>query len=139
MHAMVAMPAWPAICSIVGLAVLLVIQTYPIRSKILFEGVLEEVDCWDLIGTKAAVTYWFATPFIYQIRADESLFCSEISCRIPLTAENHSGDYIPRAGHNIRVTGWYNFPNKMLCYKFERLPDREPIELILDPFFSPDF
>ncbi len=128
-----------AIVLIVALAAFLIIRIYPARSEIKFEGVLEAVDCVNFTSDTAELVYSFSTPFNYQIRADASLFYRTFICRLPLSADNFSGDYIPRAGHNIRIICRYNLSGELLSYKFEHLPDPRPVVYIPDPFPDPDF
>lgn len=139
MIATVAVSAVLAIIVIAALAALLIIRVCPFYSIVLFDGIFEGRECLNFIDEDGEMIYSFSTMFSYHLRKDEHLFRTSVICRLPLSAENLSGGYIPQPEHSIRITGQYNLFGYLLSYKFERLPDLEVVEPIPDPFPDPDF
>lgn len=141
MIAMAAIPAALAILVIAALTACLIIRISPVKSKIFYEGVFEDVYCPNYFAAKAELAYSFATPYKYRFRNEEyeSLFYFEETRRLPIAAENLSGDYIPCIGHNIRIVVSYNFFDELISYRIERLPDWNPDVKVLEPLVFPDY
>lgn len=141
MFATVAVPAVLAIALIASLATLLIIKRYPAHSAVLCEGVFEDVYCHNYFCEKAEILYCFATPYRYRFRneANEDLFYFEATCRLPIAADNLSEEYIPCSGQCIRLTANYNFFDKLISYKVERLADWKPVTKVLEPLVFPDY
>jgi len=99
------------------------------RSYVLFEGMLEFVEVEGLFGSKARVHYFFSTYFSKELRSDGRLLEVRARCVLPLNIRNDSGDYVPREGHNIRITVRENIFKEAISFKTERLPDLNPANL----------
>lgn len=123
MFATVAVSAVAAIILIVALATFMIIRTCPVRSRVLFEGILESVECDDFMEEDPEVIYRFQNYFSYPLRPDVRLFVAITGCRVRLLAKNQSGDYIPRPGDCLRVTARYNFFGTMIFHKFENIEE----------------
>lgn len=123
MYAMAAEPAWLAICLIVGLAGWWIIKKIPKKEVVLFEGILEEVECEDFVGDDPEIIYKFGNYFSYPLRSDCRLMAVATGCKVRLLAENRSGDYIPKSGDCVRVTARYNIIGEMIICKFENIEE----------------
>lgn len=120
---------------VVGLAlialclILIAISFVGRRSRVLFEGVLEFVEVESFFGNKARVRYFFSTYFSEELRSSGHLLEARSVCVLPLELQNNSGSYIPKEGHNIRITIQENIFKEALSFRVERLPDLNPDDL----------
>ncbi len=112
-----------AILAIIGLVSWWIFRMISWKEKVLFEGILESVECENFFGEDPETIYRFSNYFFYSLRADTRLFAVATGCRIRLLAENRSGDYIPRPGDCVRVTVWYNIFGKMIRCRFKNIEE----------------
>lgn len=91
-------------------------------SRVVAEGVLDFVDCYDLIGPNPQLHYFFTKPYLYSESPDGHPIEFRSSLIVPMSMRDPRDTYVPKAGDNLRVTLRENIFRQPLNFSIEKMP-----------------